>query len=89
VPAAKPESVNVAAVWLVLAATNGPLALTPRDTVYPVAPDTASHDTVIWPLVLSAFAATLAGTTGGMQTGVAETSIELGEAQVPLLAVTT
>jgi len=48
-----------------------------------------AHDTLMLPLLLSATAATLIGTSGGVQTGLAVTSAELGEVQVPLLTVTT
>jgi len=40
------------------------------------------------PLLLFALAVTPVGTIGGVHTGVAETSVEFGEAQAPL-AVTT
>jgi hypothetical protein len=80
--------VKLAAVWLVLTAVNGPLALVARDTVYPVAAFTAFHETVMLPLLLFALAVTPVGTIGGVHTGVAETSVEFGEAQAPL-AVTT
>ncbi len=70
-PAVKPESVKVAAVWLVLTEENDPLALAPRDTVYAVAPVTVFHDTVMRPLLLSAVAVTPVGTAGRTQAGVA------------------
>jgi hypothetical protein len=81
--------VYVAAVWLVLTAVNGPLALVPRDTVYAVAPVTVVHDTAMLPLPLFAVAVTPVGTAGVTQAGVAKTSAELCEVQVVLLAVTT
>jgi hypothetical protein len=84
-----PKSVKVAAVWLVLTAVNGPLALVPRDTVYPVARFTVLHPTVMLPLLLFAVAVTPVGAVGGIQTGLAVTSFELGEVQTPSLAVTT
>ena len=84
-----PKSGKVAAVWLVLTAANGPLALVPRDTVYPVAPVTVLHPTVMLPLLVFGVAVTPVGTAGGIQTGLAETSFELGEVQAPSLAVTT
>ena len=79
-------------VWFVLTAVNVAVVV-PRDTVYPVGvgPVAAGcHDTLIMPLLAeSGTAATLIGTPGGVQTGLAGTSAELGEVQVPLLTVTT
>jgi hypothetical protein len=48
-----------------------------------------AHDTLMVPLLLSAIAETPVGTAGGTQTGLAETSLELAEAHLPLLALTT
>jgi hypothetical protein len=90
-----PKSVNLTGVWLVLAAVNGPVAFVPRRTVYPVGVgpvSAAAHDTNTFPLVGSLgseIAATLIGTNGGAHFGWAETSLELGEVQPPLLTVTT
>jgi hypothetical protein len=46
------------------------------------------HDTEILPFELFAVAVTPVGTVGATQTGLADTSVELGEVQVLSLAVT-
>jgi hypothetical protein len=74
---------------LVLTAAKVPVALSVRDTVYPVGlPAGIPQATVILPFVLFAVAVTPVGTLGGTQTGLAETSAEFGELQMLLLAVT-
>ena len=88
-PAISPESLKVAAVLLVLTGEKGPRGSVPRETVYPVASATTPHDTLMVPLLLSAVAETPVGTAGGTQAGLAETSLELAEVQLPLLALTT